>query len=79
LQCDGETPIEKSSATHVSHELEDLPDVVVETTGSGSMMQEVFLVFTKHFVYAYHQSTNPWFCFWMAMIAAGTFMLSNLQ
>jgi len=28
----------------------DIPDITVETTGSGSMTQEVFMVYANHFV-----------------------------
>jgi len=48
-QCNGETT-ERNTAACWTQELENLPDVLVETTGSGSMMQEVFLVYAKHFV-----------------------------
>jgi len=49
-QRNGEAPAERSIATRWTRELEHLPDVAVETTGSGSMTQEVFFVYAKHFV-----------------------------
>ncbi len=49
-QCNGETPTETITANCWTLGFEDVPDVVIETIGSGSMMQEVFLVYAKHFV-----------------------------
>jgi len=48
-QHNGKTA-ERSTVACWTQELENLPDILVETTGSGSMMQEVCLVYTKHFV-----------------------------
>ncbi len=75
-QRNGDTT-ERNTAACWRQELENLPDILVETTGSGSMTQEVFLC-TQNILYrAYHQTTNLSFFFWMAMVAAGTWMLSN--
>jgi len=37
-QHDGETPAETSMAVHWKAGLENVPDVAIETTGSGSMI-----------------------------------------
>jgi len=40
-------------------EIENIPDVTVETSSSGSMMQEIFMVYAKHFVSALPQNHGP--------------------
>jgi len=58
-QRNGEAPTERSIATRWTRELEHLPDVAVETMGSGSMTQEVF-AYTQNILYhAYRQTTDP--------------------
>jgi len=49
-QHNGESPTETITSSSWKVGLENLPDVKVETTNSGSMMQEVFMVYAKHFV-----------------------------
>jgi len=49
-QRNGETPTETSTSLRWSIALDNIPDVKVETTNSGSMTQEVFLTYAKHFV-----------------------------
>jgi len=57
-QRNGETT-ERCTAARWTQELENLPDVLVETTGSGSMTQEVFLVYAKHFVSCLPSNHQP--------------------
>ena len=56
-QRNGETT-ERNTAARWTQELENLPDVLVETTGSGSMMQEIFWCTQNILYHAYHQTTN---------------------
>ena len=51
-QRNGEAPTETFTSPRFKVGIEEvgLTDVLVETTNSGSMMQEVFLVYAKHFV-----------------------------
>ena len=45
-----ETSAVTTTATRYTVGLTDIPDVSVQTTGSGSMTQEIFMVYAKHFV-----------------------------
>jgi len=45
-----DTVIETTTALCWTVVTRNVPDITVETTGSGSMTQEVFMVYTKHFV-----------------------------
>jgi len=56
-QHNGKTT-ERSTVACWTQELENLPDILVETTGSGSMMQEVFWCMQNILYHAYHQTTN---------------------
>jgi len=49
-QCNGKTPTETGTSLQWSITLNNIPDVKVETTNSGSMTQEVFMTYAKHFV-----------------------------
>jgi hypothetical protein len=48
-QCNGETPTE-TNVTHKFLQGVDLPEVLVRTSKSGSMTQEIFYVYCKQFV-----------------------------
>jgi len=48
-QCTEETTRETTTAPQWTVGI-DVPDIAVETTGSGSMTQEVFMVYANHFV-----------------------------
>jgi len=58
-QCNGETPAETITAVCWKAGLENVPDVAIETTGSGSMMQEVFFIYAKHFVSSLPSGHKP--------------------
>jgi len=58
-QCNGETPAETSTAVCWKEGLENIPDVAIETTSSGSMMQEVFFIYAKHFVSSLPSNHKP--------------------
>jgi len=45
-----ETVTEITTAQHWTVELQDIPDILVETVSSGSMTQEVFMAYARHFV-----------------------------
>jgi len=49
-QQSGENITESTTAPRFLAGLSDLPDIRIETTSSGSMTQEVFYVYAKHFV-----------------------------
>ncbi len=49
-QRNGESPTETVTSSRWTVGLENLPDIKVETTNSGSMTQEVFMTYAKHFV-----------------------------
>jgi len=49
-QHNGESPTETITSSSRMVGLENLPDVKVEIMNSSSMMQEVFMVYAKHFV-----------------------------
>ena len=46
----GEDISESTTAPRFLAGLSDLPDIRIETTSSGSMTQEVFYAYAKHFV-----------------------------
>ena len=45
-----DTKTETTTALRWTVVTRDIPDITVETTGSGSMTQEVFMVYAKYFV-----------------------------
>jgi len=54
-----ETTTETTTAKRWTVEIDNVPDVAVETTSSGSMTQEVFMVYAKHFVSALPPNHGP--------------------
>jgi len=62
-QRNGETPTDTNTSPRFTVELDNIPDVLVETTSSGSMTQEVFMVYAKHFVKSLPSGHGPVFLF----------------
>jgi hypothetical protein len=58
-QRQGETPSVDVVAPRFLEGLEDVPDVSVATTHSGSMTQEVFYQFVKHFIASLSEGHGP--------------------
>jgi hypothetical protein len=58
-QRKGETPAVETVAEKYLEGLEDVPQVAVATTHAGSMTQEVFLHFVKHFIAALPEGHGP--------------------
>jgi len=58
-QCNGAAPTETNASLQFFVALDNVPDVKVETTNSGSMTQEVFMVYAKHFVEALPAEHRP--------------------
>ena len=58
-QCHGAAPTETNASLQFFVALDNIPDVKVETTNSGSMTQEVFMVYAKHFVEALPAGHGP--------------------
>jgi len=58
-QHNGAAPTETNASLQFFVALDNVPDVKVETTNSGSMTQEVFMVYAKHFVEALPAEHGP--------------------
>ncbi len=58
-QRNGETPNDTITSPRWTVGMEKAPDIRVETTNSGSMTQEVFFVYAKHFVEALPAGHGP--------------------
>ncbi len=58
-QRNGEAPDNMVTSERWTVELENIPDIRVQTTNSGSMTQEVFFVYAKHFVEALPSEHGP--------------------
>jgi len=54
-----ETNAVPTAALRYTVGLTDVPDIAVQTTSSGSMTQEIFLIYTKHFVSTLPPSHGP--------------------
>ncbi len=73
-QQSGENITKSTTAPQFLAGLSDLPDIRIETTSSGSMTQEMFYAYAKHFVSSLTQlGMNQLSSFLMAMVAAGAF------
>jgi len=70
-QRNGEAPDNMVTSERWTVELENIPDIRVQTTNSGSMTQEVFFVYAKHFVVHSHLNTNLSFFFLMGTEVVG--------
>jgi len=62
-QCSQETTAETSAVTTTmlwyTIGLTGIPDIAVQTAGSGSMMQDIFMVYEKHFLSTLPQNHGP--------------------
>jgi len=59
-QCNGETPTNTLTCSEWwTVRLINLPDVLVQTTASGSMTQEVFMMYARHFVESLPPNHGP--------------------
>jgi len=58
-----EKETETTTSQHWTVELQDVPDILVETMSSGSMTQEVFMAYARHFVSNLPPDHGPVFLF----------------
>ena len=58
-QRNGEAPAEATVAARFEEGITDVPEMEVHTTFSGSMTQEIFFEYAKHFVNSLSENHGP--------------------
>ena len=61
-QRNGETPTNTLTSEQWTIGLKNLPDILVQTMASGSMTQEVFMMYARHFVGSLPPNHGPSSC-----------------